>query len=92
MLLWIVLLCLGDPEFLVHIEASKVLCVLIELEGEEVNLLPFLPHILHGYFRMMTYIGTTRSWALEISSGNHYDNGGDCRLHWPHLQHGCQDC
>ena len=48
----------------VHIEYSKSLNLLKELEGAEVTLLNLLTHTLHEYFRMMKDIGNDKVVGL----------------------------
>lgn len=56
-LLQLTLQRLSDPALPVQIEASKALRFMIEAEGADEVLLPFLPQILTEYFRIMNEIG-----------------------------------
>eukprot|EP00529_Nitzschia_sp_RCC80_P003831 CAMPEP_0113510620 /NCGR_PEP_ID=MMETSP0014_2-20120614/38237_1 /TAXON_ID=2857 /ORGANISM="Nitzschia sp." /LENGTH=1078 /DNA_ID=CAMNT_0000406591 /DNA_START=56 /DNA_END=3292 /DNA_ORIENTATION=+ /assembly_acc=CAM_ASM_000159 len=56
-LLQLTLQRLSDPALPVQIEASKALRFLIDTDGADQVLLPFLPQILTEYFRIMNEIG-----------------------------------
>ena len=82
---------LSDMSLPVQIEVLKVRHFIIEVEGEEVTLLPILPNILH-YYAWWQRLGMTRLWSSYIYIENHYNARGGFQINWPHLNHGVQYC